>query len=189
MRSGDSLPAAFLLKCSGVRCEHWRCSRPDQGWRISHNGAAMPVARDTEISGRILTEQSEIGRMGSVRDRQRAAEMVAGFGESDLRAFSEDDVPRVDFLRHSMRRSKAGDQAAEALRCVELEVPSGAREGDRPATSRASQRHFQRSSVYRCAARDAAGRYVFQAAAADNRAARDPTELYDLRAATMRTIV
>jgi hypothetical protein len=146
-----------LQQRSSRVCGQYRaCSGADHRRRIGNHCAAMAVARKAEIGSRVLTQQREISGMRAVRHRERAALMFAGFGKSYLCTFPKSDVPQVNFLRNAAGGGEAGDQAVEAHRCIELEVPSGVREGDSAAAGRAAARPFRAGPVQLSQARSLA---------------------------------
>ena len=83
--------------------------------RVSDHGAAVAVAGDIELPDNVLTEQRDVGGVGAVAHRQRAAGVVAGLGEGQSRR-SRDvrDVLQIQIVR----QAKAGDQAAKGDRGI-----------------------------------------------------------------------
>ena len=86
--------------------------------RVVDDGAAVQVAAESEVAGRVDAEQRQVGRVRAVRHRQRAAQVVAGLHEG--RRGRPRDVRDVLEIKR-VRNGKAGNQSAKRDRGIKRE--------------------------------------------------------------------
>src|SRR5262245_22409910 len=96
---------SYELLVLRLRSEQRRVSvslsrRTDQ-W-IGNDSSTMTIARKAEIAGRVLAQESKVGRMRAIRHCERAAEMVFIFLKGHLRLFAEGYVSQIDLLDDGM---------------------------------------------------------------------------------------